>query len=403
VIERVFEKDGNMPGDVDTTIAAMRDAAWVMRSVASSAAEEARALMVSRSAIDAVLCERLAAMDASKEHEAEGASSIVTWARRELRLDGSTTRQMVRAGRTFKDLPAVADAARSGVISFEHVTSFTYALKHVGVEETRLLEEPLLHVAQAVSPSEFHTKVRHVRDIAHPDDLDTAWLKGMDQRDIRLAKTTDGWHLTGFLDIETGAKLDTILKNLSVPRDSDDGRAPSERRMDALDQICTTVLEHGLPSDNGIRPHINVTVDAETLRAMADQRARRTLDFDLEPATLEGFGPIGPGLLAHLLCGAELTPFLIKTIDKNIEVLDVGRTERLATPRQAKAISLRQGGICASPVCRHPIAHNHHLIWWSNGGPTDLDNLIGLCRKCHTLIHTGRLQLARGSPLAHAA
>ena len=42
-------------------------------------------------------------------------------------------------------------------------------------------------------------------------------------------------------------------------------------------------------------------------------------------------------------------------------------------------------------------------IWWSNGGPTDLDNLIGLCRKCHTLIHTGRLQLARGSPLARAA
>jgi hypothetical protein len=122
------------------------------------------------------------------------------------------------------------------------------------------------------------------------------------------------------------------------------------------------------------------------------------LDLDLEPATLHGFGPIGPGLLAHLLCGAELTPFLIKNIGKNTDVLDVGRIERLATPRQSKAISLRQGGICAAPACRHPIAHNHHLIWWSHGGPTDLDNLIGLCRECHTLIHTGRLELARGSP-----
>ena len=169
--------------------------------------------------------------------------------------------------------------------------------------------------------------------------------------------------------------------------------------MGALDQICTTVLEHGLPADNGIRPHINVTVDAETLKAMADQQARHALDLNVQPATLDGFGPVGPGLLAHLLCGADLTPFLITKVGTNIEVLDVGRTERLATPRQSKAISLRQGGICAAPACRHPISHNHHIRWWSHGGRTDLDNLIGLCRKCHTLIHTGRLELARGSPI----
>ena len=394
---------GSMSGDIEATIATLREAALAMRSVTSSTADEIRALADARNAIDAALCDRLASMDAAKEHEVEGASSIGTWARRELHQDAGLTRQMVKAAATFRDLPAVAEAARTGVISFDHVTSFTYALKHVGVEETRLIEEPLLEVAKHVAPGEFHAKVRQVRAIAHPDDLEEAWLKGMDKRDIRLAKTAEGWQLTGFLDIETGAKLKTILTNLSVPRDADDQRTPSERRMGALDDICTTVLEHGLPSDNGIRPHINVTVDAETLKAMANDEAKRSLNLDLEPATLEGFGPIGPGLLAHLLCGAELTPFLIKSVDKNIEVLDVGRSERLATGRQAKAISLRQGGICAAPGCRHPIAHNHHLVWWSRGGPTDLDNLIGLCRKCHTLIHTGRLELARGSPLATAA
>ncbi len=237
----------------------------------------------------------------------------------------------------------------------------------------------------------------------HPDELDRAWLKGMDKRDIRLAKTSEGWHVTGFLDIETGAKLNSILGNLSVPRDADDQRIPSERRMDALDQICTRVLEHGLPSDNGIRPHIIVTVEAATLKAMANDQARQELDLDLKPANLQGFGPIGPQLLAHLLCGADITPFLITTVGPNTDVLDVGRTQRLATPRQAKAISLRQQGVCAAPGCRHPIAHNHHLTWWSNGGRTDLDNLTGLCRKCHTLVHTGRLQLTRGSPQARAA
>ena len=276
--------------------------------------------------------------------------------------------------------------------------SFTYALKHIGVNETRLIEEPLLEVAKHVAPSELHAKVRQIRAVMHPDDLDEAWLKGTDKRDIRLAKTAEGWHVTGFLDIETGAKLNTILRNLSVLRDADVDRAPSARRMDALDDLCTTVLQNGLPTDNGIRPHINVTVDADTLKAMANDEARRTLDLDPQPATLEGFGPIGPGLLAHLLCGAELTPFLIKTVGKNTDVLDVGRSERLATPRQARAVRLQQQGVCAAPGCRHPISHNHHVTWWSRGGSTDLDNLIGLCRKCHTLVHAGRLELARGSP-----
>jgi hypothetical protein len=389
-----------MIGGSGDTIAALRDAARAMASVTTSTGDEIRALAVARNAIDAALSERLAEMDATKSHEAEGASSIGTWARRELHQDAGSTRQMVRAAATIRDLPAVGEAARSGRIGFWHVNSFTYALKHIGVRETRQLEEPLMELAEHVAPAEFHAKVRQVRAVMHPDDLDRAWLKGMDKRDIRLAKTAEGWHVTGFLDIETGAKLNTILKNLSVPRDGNDQRPPSERRMDALDDICTTVLEHGLPTDNGIRPHINVTVEADTLMAMADQAARKTLDLDLRPAHLEGFGQIGPGLLAHLLCGAEITPFLIKTIGKNAEMLDVGRTERLATPRQAKAISLRQRGICAAPACQYPIAHNHHLTWWSRGGPTDLDNLIGLCRKCHSLIHSGQLDLSRASPIA---
>ena len=387
-----------MSGDIETTIAALRDAARAMASVTTSTGDEIRAIEKAIGALQAAKCERLAVMHEAREHEAEGASSIATWARRELHQDAGLTRQMVRAAATFRELPSMGEAARSGEISFEHVTSFTYALRHVGVDETRLIEQPLVEVAQHVAPSEFHAKVRQIRAVRHPDDLDQAWLKGMDKRDIRLATTTEGWHVTGFLDVETGAKLNTILKNLSVPRDADDDRLPAQRRMEALDRICTTVLEHGLPSDNGIRPHINVIVDADTLQAMANKQAFRSLDLDRQPTTLDGFGPIGPGLFAHLLCGAELTPFLIKKVERNIEVLDVGRTERLATPRQAKAVSLRQGGICAAPACRHPISHNHHIRWWSQGGRTDLDNLIGLCRKCHTLVHAGRLELARGSP-----
>lgn len=402
-----------MSGDTETTIEAMREAASALRSVSCSELDEVRAIRTAINALAAAEAERLAVIDEAKLHESEGASSVATWARRETGTDAGVTRRRVRAGATFKELPSVAEAAKAGRLTEQHVDSFTYALKHVGAEQTRLLEQPLLELAVTLSPIEFHAKVRAVRDRLHPDDLDAAWLAGMDKHDIRLAKTGEGWHVTGFLDIETGAMLNEILTNLSVPRDADDTRSPSQRRLDGLHELCQTTLESGLPADNGIRPHLNVIVDADTLQnTINDTTGAETLDTELEPATLEGFGPIGPGLLSYLLCGAELTPFLVKSITTNPEILDVGRIHRLATPRQAKAIRMRQSGICASPGCRHKIAHVHHVVYWSDGGPTHLDTMIGLCRKCHTLVHADQLVITgthstgfqftspRGQPLA---
>jgi hypothetical protein len=181
-------------------------------------------------------------MDETNAHEADGASSIATWGRRELGQDAGVTRQMVRAARTFRDLPLVAAAAHACEIRLEHVKVFTYALKHVGLAETIQLEEPLLELAKTVTPGELFAKVRLAKAVIHGDDIDKAWLRGMAKRDIKIVRCDDGWHVTGFLDITTGAKLKTILTNLSVPRDAHDDRPPAQRRMDALDDICTTVL-----------------------------------------------------------------------------------------------------------------------------------------------------------------
>ncbi|WP_286690565.1 HNH endonuclease signature motif containing protein, partial [Aeromicrobium sp. REDSEA-S38_B2] len=70
-------------------------------------------------------------------------------------------------------------------------------------------------------------------------------------------------------------------------------------------------------------------------------------------------------------------------------VLDVGRTHRLATPHQRKAVVNRQDGTCAGPGCHGPVVHVHHIEYWSDGGPTDLANLIGLCPRCHAAVHQG--------------
>ncbi len=37
----------------------------------------------------------------------------------------------------------------------------------------------------------------------------------------------------------------------------------------------------------------------------------------------------------------------------------------------------------------------HHVVPWSAGGPTDLENLILLCRTHHMLIHEARFSIER--------
>jgi hypothetical protein len=70
-------------------------------------------------------------------------------------------------------------------------------------------------------------------------------------------------------------------------------------------------------------------------------------------------------------------------------VLALGRTRRLVSKAQRRALLIRDR-MCRYPGCqqtRHLKAH--HVVPWSLGGRTDLDNLILLCQWHHTAVHEG--------------
>jgi len=382
-----------MNSGIGATLAVMRQTARTLQSPTASLGDEVRALDRAEKALAMAKAEKLAEMEATRAHESEGAASITVWARREVQQDAGVTRAQVRSVTMTRTMHQVRQAATEGRIGMRHLQSFAYAVTHCGAGQVFTREAEMVEAACASTPKDFHERVRLLRFRLFPDDLDKAYLDGMAKRDIKLSKTLGGWHLTGFLDIEVGAMLDTVLRNLSVPRDAGDDRSPADRRMDGLELFLRKTLEHGLPSDNGIRPHLSVVVTAETLKAIAKGPENRPTIGELEPAILQGFGPIGPVLLSVLLDDGQITPILVKDIEPNPEILDVGRTHRRATPKQARAISFRQDGTCASPGCHHPIGHNHHKHWWSNNGRTALEHMDGRCSKCHTLIHARRLNI----------
>ncbi|MGB3411393.1 MAG: HNH endonuclease signature motif containing protein, partial [Microthrixaceae bacterium] len=108
--------------------------------------------------------------------------------------------------------------------------------------------------------------------------------------------------------------------------------------------------------------------------------------FPTPPQPTGGFGVSGDQY-ARLL--EEFEAALPASWEHTKWQLERGRQIRYATPEQRRALASRDGG-CVFPGCDMPHAWTdaHHVTWWRNGGTTDIDQLISLCRRHHGVAHT---------------
>jgi hypothetical protein len=130
-----------------------------------------------------------------------------------------------------------------------------------------------------------------------------------------------------------------------------------------------------------VRPHLLVVTDLDNL-------------LDAERAALAQLaygGRLSPTATQRIACDAAITRVLVSPEG---QILDLGRTTRVVTAAQWKALVVRDGG-CVFPGCDRP-AHwcqAHHLWHWLNNGPTDLANLALVCGFHHRLLHEGEWSL----------
>ncbi|MGV1007630.1 MAG: HNH endonuclease [Dermatophilaceae bacterium] len=96
-----------------------------------------------------------------------------------------------------------------------------------------------------------------------------------------------------------------------------------------------------------------------------------------------------PGTARRIACDAGIIPVVLGTAG---EMLDLGRTARLFSPSQAKAVLLRDRH-CSFPECDIPgfWTQLHHVQHWADGGETDIGNAALLCARHHTIVHRDRL------------
>jgi len=99
-----------------------------------------------------------------------------------------------------------------------------------------------------------------------------------------------------------------------------------------------------------------------------------------------------PSVLARLACDSPLRRILV---DPHGAVLHHGRSRRLATTAQRRALAVRDAG-CVIPACASPPewCEAHHVIPWGRGGVTDVGGMALLCRHHHTAVHAGVYDLA---------
>ncbi|HET7655176.1 MAG TPA: HNH endonuclease signature motif containing protein, partial [Acidimicrobiales bacterium] len=84
-------------------------------------------------------------------------------------------------------------------------------------------------------------------------------------------------------------------------------------------------------------------------------------------------------------------------VDDADRPIGIGYVSQIVPPWLRRLVRRRDRG-CRFPGCgRTRFTQPHHMWWWSDGGPTNIDNLVSLCNAHHRLLHEGRWRV-RGNP-----
>jgi hypothetical protein len=310
----------------------------------------------------------------------DGAASTASWLRGRLHL-GDASHQL-RIAAAAREVDHVGEAYARGEISAEHVAVVAHVLPDLDPEVVAAGAGKLLaEQAAELTPQLLRRVAARIRDHFDAESADRRGAQRAQRRWLRVAKTFDGAvAVDGMLDPDGGELLLATLAALTPPPRPGDERTGERRRADALLDLCRLAGRHA-PTAGGEKPHVTVTVDLPTLQRSPAGRG----------ATLGDGTPLGAQAARRLACDAAVIPAVLGSAG---EVLDLGRLARVVSAAQRRALVLRDRG-CRFPGCDRPPGWTdaHHLVHWAQGGPTDLDNLLLLCRWHHVAVHEGQWRI----------
>jgi hypothetical protein len=305
--------------------------------------------------------------------------SLIAEAATTLHLPEMTVAQRIDEAETLCDnLPATLDALATGDISYRHAQILVRQARTLPEAARAEFEQIVLTKAVAQTPSQLQVHARTIRELMHPDSIDTRHRQARDERGVWVEKEHDGMAtLVCHLPAVSAFAIDDTLDQLGrALRSSDETRTHAQLRADALVDLLLDRDGDTTARARGITANIAITVPVLTL-----------LGHSTEAANLQGYGPIDSDTTRRLTAAA---PSLQRILTDPItgQRLTVGR-DRYKVPADLRAAVILDDETCRFPGCtrRSDRCDLDHTTDWANGGHTSLDNLTALCRRHHTLKH----------------
>jgi hypothetical protein len=387
--------------DTPVGITALHTESSASRDLAYALGRELQSLAAAQASLDHDFCALVDDFDATDAiryfHGMKSSAHYLAWA---CAMNGTVAREHVRVARALRDMPQTKDLFRQGRFSYSKVREITRLVGEVD-------ESELCRLALEMTASQLARTVPTFRLLAG------SRIRALPERSYSARPTGGGMvRISVVLPAEqaalVGAAIEAATRVVPEPPpvevvDDDDEtqrrrRPPEVRppdRVQALVDIAATYLDilPGEPADDHTVVMVHVSAESLDVPAGTPRTDDRLVPAGTSLASgtchVEGHGPIEPATAERLLCTAKVQGILTGSAGK---VLHLGRSRRLATRAQRRALKVRDTGICQFPGCASTTHLDaHHIQPWSHGGPTDLDNLILICGRHHSLVHEGGL------------
>ena len=318
-----------------------------------------------------------------------------------------------------RDRLVLAQAVREGRVNVAQARVIAAAVEElparVGRDVIAQAEARLVALADEHGPTALAKLGRRILEVVDPERFEAEEARALaeaekraDERQrLRIRALGDGTsRITAVVPDATAARLATYLHAFTNPRLSDGAvrgsatesdeadtprfgeRVSHPRRMaEAFTQLLEVMDPSRLPIHGGDATRVMVTIPFETLTR---ELGVATIDNETPG---DGYDTITAAQARRLACTAKIIPAVL---GKDSEVLDLGRAARLFTRTQRRALAVRDQ-TCRAESCSIPgtWSEAHHLVPWSQGGSTDIENAVLLCSRHHHRAHDPAYDLTR--------
>jgi hypothetical protein len=303
-----------------------------------------------------------------------GLGTTARWLAHYCSVSLRTAIEHVRVARSLAEFPALAAQMTAGRLTYSHVRAISRA---VAAGQAQAVDD-LIEVAQHGTISQLEVMVRGLRTV----DANERIAEGGERPSEHVTHSWSEqaqWRQSARLDPERGAVVQHVVETIA--------RAEGIDAAAALVRMAELALVSLNDSEHPPRPVRGDELAAVTVHVnAADLSGRR------RPAGRIADGPGLPAsVTARLMCIGRVRTVLY---DAAGEILDLGRSHRVVSDRQFRALLIRHHGRCGHPGCgcRRGL-EAHHVRHWLWGGHTNLANLVLLCQHHHHAHHDGEFSI----------